>query len=152
MDKFEEYKFLSQSTQFLTERRQAVAQTYLTVNTAVITVLAFVVKDAGFERWGLVAVSMPLFIFGILVCLNWQRIAESYRSLINWRYEQLMIMENSPDMSGSHQLYTKERGDYLPKYRKRQFGFSALERQLPLLVLALYVIFGLGMIVWAALA
>jgi hypothetical protein len=148
--KFEEYKFLSESTQFLTERRQAASQTYLAINTAIITVLAFLVKDAGLKSWGLVLVCLPLFAVGVLACLVWQRMIENYRSLINWRYEQLMALERDPGLSGSHQLYNKERAEYLGTSSRRSFGFSGLEKQVPFLVLILYIVFALGMTVITA--
>ena len=46
-DKFDEYKFFAGSTQYLSERRQSAAQTYLAVNTAVFALLAFLLKNMG---------------------------------------------------------------------------------------------------------
>jgi hypothetical protein len=41
MVELEEYKFFAESTQKLTDRRQAITQTYLTVNTGIFAVVAF---------------------------------------------------------------------------------------------------------------
>ena len=47
VDKFQEFEMFSELVQRLSERRQSASQTYLTVNTAVFGVLAFLAKDAG---------------------------------------------------------------------------------------------------------
>ncbi len=47
MDKFDEYSLFSSLVQHKSQRRQAASQTYLTVNTVIFGVLAFLVKDAG---------------------------------------------------------------------------------------------------------
>jgi hypothetical protein len=122
----------------------------LTVNTAVFTVLAFLAKDLSLHRWGLVAVIMPLFLVGTLACLAWNRIIVQYKSLIGWRYDQLREMEQA--MEGSHQTYSKEWEDFFkPRQGKDRFGFSRLEAWLPRLFLALYAVYGAGLVVAAAL-
>ncbi len=145
---FEEYKLFVESTQFLTERRQAAAQTYLTLNTAIITVLAFLVKDVGFRGWWLVAASVPIFAIGIIVCGIWERTVLQYKQLINWRFEQLKQIEAKPEMHGSHQFYLKEAQHfYTATPRKERFGFSRLERYLPRLFMAAYGLYGVGLLV-----
>lgn len=152
MDKFEEYKFFAESTQYLSERRQAATQTYLTVNTAIFAVLGFLVKDAGFRGWGLVLVSLPLFLVGVAACLIWYRIITQYKALIGWRYEQLMAIERSQPMEGCHQFYVKEWEDFFkPRQGKEWFGFSRLEIWLPRLFLALYLLYAIGLLVATAL-
>ena len=146
MEKFDEYKFFAESTQYLSERRQTATQTYLTVNTAIFAVLAFVIKDGGFEDWGLVMVSLPLFVVGILACFIWYRIITQYKALIGWRYDQLMAMEKA--MSESHQMFLKEWKEFFePRKGKEWFGFSKLEVWLPRLFFALYVIYGAGLVI-----
>ena len=103
MNKFDEYQFFAETTQHLSERRQAATQTYLTVNTAIFAVLAFLIKDAGFRGWNLVLVSLPLFMVGILACSIWYKIITQYKALIGWRYDQLMAIEQA--MPESHQMY-----------------------------------------------
>jgi hypothetical protein len=144
MDKFDEYKFFAESTQHLSDRRQSATQTYLTVNTAIFAVLAFLIKDAGFQGWTLVLVSIPLFFVGVLACGIWHKIITQYKALIGWRYDQLMLMEkNMPD---SHQMYVKEWEDFFkPRLGDEKFGFSKLEIWLPRFFLGLYLVYGAGM-------
>jgi hypothetical protein len=148
MDVFEEYKLFVESTQFLTERRQAAAQTYLTINTAIFAVLAFLVKDVGFRGWWLVLVSLPMFAIGVIICGLWERMILQYKQLINWRYEQLKQIEAKPEMTGSHQFYLKEASEfYKPSPRSEHFGFSRLERHLPRLFLWTYCLYAIGLII-----
>src|SRR5688572_4620891 len=90
---FEEYKTFIDNTQRLSERRQAATQTFLTINAGIFTVLAFLVKDAGFRAWELVLVTIPLFVVGAVTCMIWLIIIDRFTRLIGWRYEQLRAME-----------------------------------------------------------
>jgi hypothetical protein len=150
MIKFDEYQMFSEHVQRLSERRQSASQIYLTVNTAAFGVLAFLVKDAGFRGWGLVAVSVPLFVVGTMACVVWYRIIVQFRDVIGWHYEQLRAMEAGLD--GSARIYTKEWERFYqplggPSRGKERYGFSRLEAWLPRLLVALYAIYAMGLIV-----
>ena len=107
--------------------------------------MAFLVKDAGFQAWGLVFVSLPLFVVGILVCLIWLRIILQFEVLISWRYEQLRAMELG--MPDSYQLVRKEWETLFRLVAGRdRFGFSRLERWLPQFFLLLYATYGGGLV------
>jgi hypothetical protein len=146
VEKFEEYRLFSEHVQRLSERRQAASQTYLTVNTAIVGVLAFLAKDAGFRGWGLVGVSVPLFVVGILACVVWYRIIVQFKAIIGWHYEQLRAME--ADLDESARVYTKEWERFFkPTGGRERFGFSRLEAWLPGLLVALYAIYAVVMVV-----
>jgi len=150
MDKFDEYKFFAQVTHQLSERRQAATQTYLTVNTVISAALGFLVKDMSFRGWGLVLVSLPFFLVGVLACLIWCRIITQYKALAGWRYEQLIEMEKA--IPQSYQMYKKEQDDYFQSpAAKGHVSFSQLELWLPRLFLGLYIAYGLGLAVAVAL-
>jgi len=145
MDKFDEYKFFSEDTTRLSERRQLTTQTYLTVNTAIFAIMAFLIKDIGFKEWELIGVSFPLVLVGILACVIWYRIIIQYSTLISWRFEQLRQMEECPEISACNQFYSKEWHEfYSPRAKKSRFGFSILEKQLPMLFLGLYIVTMIG--------
>jgi len=150
MNKFDEYKFFAQSTQFLTDKRQSATQTYLTVNSAIFAVLAFLIKDLEFKNWDLVIITIPLFTAGMLVCWIWKKLILQYKELIRWRFDQLMKMEKA--MPDSYQMYIKEWEDfYKTQPGKEKFGFSRLEIILPILFMSLYFIFLGGLILATAL-
>lgn len=148
-DNFDEYKLFVESTQHLSERRQAATQTYLTVNTAVFAILALLVKEAGLKGWYLVGVCLPLFLVGILACLMWSKVVSQYKALIGWRYDQLMAMERG--ISGSSQIYIKEWEEFFKPKQEKKFGFSRLEVWLPRLFLVLYLMYATGLILAVAL-
>jgi hypothetical protein len=148
--KFEEYKLFSELVQRLSERRQAASQTYLAVNTAAFGVLAFLAKDAGFHGWGLVGVSVPLFLVGTIACVIWHSIITHFREIIDWHYKQLREMEDV--LPESARIYCLEfERFYQEQDGKKVFSFSRLEIWLPRLFIALYAIYAVGMVVATAL-
>ena len=140
MTNFEEYKLFADSTQYLSDRRQAATSTHLMVNTAIFTVLAFLMKDTGLGGWPLVGVTVPLFVAGVLACGIWYKMITQYKALISWRYKQLVTMERAAPES--YQMYVKEDEEFFGSQSGREwFGFSRLEIWLPRLFLSLYVIY-----------
>jgi hypothetical protein len=137
MDKFDEYKFFAESTQWLTGRRQAATQTYLGVATAIFAVIGFLFKDGGLRGWDLVVLSAPLVVVGMLVCWIWYKLIMNYKKIINFRYDELMKMEG--DIDGCHKMYCLE---YEKLYDPgKKFGFSVLERWLPRFFIILFIAF-----------
>lgn len=147
IDKFQEYKLFIEDTARFSERRQTVTNTYISVNSALIGLIIFLVKDAGLTDWWLVAAMMPLIIAGIVICSFWYRLLESYKKLLDFRFKQLEAMEKAPAMKGCHQMYVKEAGRF---YRnappKQRLGFSRIEMRLPLLFIALYALTAIGLV------
>lgn len=74
VDTLKGYEIAVNRVLHMSERRQVSSQSYLAVNTAILSVLAFLVKDAGFRGWPLLAVSLPLFAVGTAACIVWYRI------------------------------------------------------------------------------
>jgi hypothetical protein len=142
----DEYKFFAESTQFLTERRQAAAQVYLGVNTALIAIAGFLIKDIGVSGSAFLLLTWFIFIIGVTVCGAWIYIINRYKELIKWRYDQLMAMEQAEEssMKGSYQMYTKEY-EFIsgPGKGKCGFKFSVTERMLPGLFIAVYIVCGI---------
>lgn len=147
-DKFEEYKLFIEDTARLSERRQTVTNTYITVNGAIMGLITFFVKDARLTNWWLVIAMLPLIMAGVAVCYFWHRLLATYRTLLDFRFEQLEDMERSEALRGCHGIYNLEAERF---YRKappeRQIGFSHIEMRLPLLFIALYLLMGAGLVV-----
>jgi hypothetical protein len=146
-----EYQLFAESTQYLSERRQTVAQIYLGVAAGIFGVLGFLSERFGFGNWSLVLASAPLLVAGALVAFIWQWAIEEYRALIDWRFERLIEMEG--ELPDSFRMYTKEKAALYtggsPGERATHFGYSRLERMLPFLFLAGYVLYGLAITGWA---
>lgn len=147
MEKFDEYKFFAESTQYLSERRQTATKTYLSVNSAIFTVFALLFKDYGFRGPNLF-VSLPVFIVGLLACWTWYKTIVQYKGLIGWRYGQLIEMEGK--IKDSQCMYTKEWEEHFkPRKGKEKFGFSRLEAWLPIVFAGIYIIYGIGLIIYS---
>jgi hypothetical protein len=150
---FAEYQLFAESTQYLSERRQTVAQIYLGVATGIFGVLGFLGERFGFGSWRLVLASAPLLTAGALVVFIWQWAIEEYRRLIEWRFERLIEMVS--DLPGSFRMYTKEKAALYTEGSTgvpgTHLGYSRLERVLPLLFLAGYVLYGLAIVSLAAI-
>lgn len=144
MNKFDEYTFFAESTQQLSERRQAATEVYLGVNTAIFALIAFLLKDAGLEGAWQPLLALPLFGVGVFACFAWYKLIARYRTLIAWRYEQLIVIEET--LPESHRMFSKEWAHFFgPNCDRERIGFSVLEEWLPKIVLALYVLYGLGL-------
>lgn len=147
-DKFEEYKLFVEDTARLSERRQRVTNIYIMVNGAILGLLTFLVKDAPLTKWWLVIAILPLVVAGIAVCWFWYRLLRTYKTLIDFRFEQLEVMERSGALPGSHSMYNLEAKRFFREApRKQQIGFSRIEMCLPVLFMVLYVLMGAGLAV-----
>jgi hypothetical protein len=151
MNRSEEYRFFSDGTQRLADRRQATTQVYLSVNTAIFALIAFLLRDVGVEGRLQALLTLPLFAVGVFACLVWYKLIAGYKRLISWRYDQLMAMEKTlPD---SYQMYCKEQQHFFESQDgKEKFGFSRLEMWLPQVILALYIVYGGAFLVAKAVA
>ena len=141
MDKFEEYKLFSDRTLQHSQRRQNASQIYLTVNTAIFSVMALLIRDSGLRGWNLVLASIPLFLVGLLASAVWIMIIARFKKLIGWYYEQLREMEE--EIKGSYKFYTKE---WISFSQKSRTSFSDLEAFMPKIFIGLYLIYAIGMI------
>lgn len=148
MDYIEEYKLCDARVQRLSERRQTASQTYLSINTVIFSVFAFLTKDSGVSGLNLVWVSLPIFSVGILACIIWIRIITDFKKIIGWHYEQLREMEDK--IPGSYKVYTKEWEQFFrPQNNREKFSFSRLESFLPRILIVLYIIYGFAVAIAA---
>ena len=126
VDQFAEYQLFAESTQYLSERRQTVAQIYLGVATGVFGVLGLLGEWFGFGNWSLVLASAPLVAAGALVAFVWQWAIEEAAFACTPRRRRPCTPEGHLASGHSH------------------FGYSRLERVLPFLFLAGYALYGLA--------
>lgn len=108
VDKFEEYKLFVEDTARFSERRQTISNTYIAVNSVILSAIAFIVKDAGFlVLWRALVIGLVLWA-GIVICRRWNDLILQYKKLVNFRIFELRVMEDHADMQGSHKMYHKE--------------------------------------------
>ena len=156
IDKFEEYRLLIQTTEKLTDRRQLSAQVWVTLHTLLFAALGFLSKEVGASilspaepaaaqaaggKWLFVFSVSPLVILGIFSCVIWTKMLASYRSLIGWRFDQLMEIERSRELVGLHQIFNREYEYFFGPSAREKIGFTDLERRLPTVLIIVYAIF-----------
>ncbi len=152
VDKFEEYRLFIEDTARLTERRQQVTNTYIAVHSALLGLLTFLAERTWTGPWIQTVLLFPLIAAGIAASRYWLALIETYRTLIDFRFEQLEAMERSEALQGVHGMYTKEAERFFRHAPPQQrLGFSRIEKQLPRLFLGLYVLYGVAALAWLAL-
>lgn len=130
--------FLSQ-VNTLTERRQKVTTTYLSVNAAIIGMITFVLKDVQIIGWGKNLSVLILLLAGIVTCDLWRRLIRQYSTSIGWWYTQLRNLEK--DMSDSNKLLTKEYQElYSTKSKTTPIGMTRYEAILTYIFTTIYSI------------
>ncbi len=149
VSKFEEYKLFVQDTAKLSDRRQAVTNIYIAVNSLLLSAMSFLIKDATSGQWWGLVLALPLMAGGVIVCLFWRQFLVKYKALIGLRIDTLRDMEDLPEMEGSVRMYhvedalypRDEEGKMVPG---KGLNFSDLEKRLPVLFLILYIIYAAG--------
>lgn len=145
MNKFDEYRFISDSTMRLSDRRQGNAQIYIAINTAIFGVLISLFNSADVIGIRLLLLSIPLFLVGISICIIWMRMIENFRVLIDWRFKILRELELDEEFKDGFRLFSQEDKNFYNKKPEKKFlRFSKLEMLLPLLFLCLYVLYAVG--------
>ena len=149
--KFDEYKTFVSDTARFTDRRQNTSNLYITVNSLLLTAIAFIVKDANLKDFWVLFFLIPLLIAGISVSLWWKQLLNKYKLLTRLRFRILREMEEQDGLEGIEGMYHRE--DIL--YPRHEDGsvkqgeglnFSDLENRLPTLFIVLYIIAFIGVI------
>lgn len=112
-----EFELLLGRVHYLTERRQAVTSTYLSVNAALSGVMAFLLKDGQPANVSSQIALLALLISGVVACGLWRRLIKQYSVIIDWWYEQLRLLEAADPKS--KKLITKEYQELYQKKEKR---------------------------------
>ena len=147
VDKFEEYKLFVDDAARFTDRRQTVANIFITVNSILLVAIGLIIKDLGVRGAWILLMTVPLVIAGIFVSLWWRQIIRKYKDLVGLRINTLREMEELPEMAGSVKMYHREdtlyprdeEGNMIPG---EGLNFSDREAMLPNLFIALYALYG----------
>lgn len=127
MDELTEYQLAWEQVNKLIQRRQTVSTIYLSVNTAIIGVIAFLVKDTGLKEIGILLSTFVLLIAGLGACVLWRKLILQYSFLLGWWYAQLRKLEDAlPHCSRLinreyEELYQIKDGDMRVRTRLTQY-------------------------------
>ncbi len=147
----DEYQVFLGQVNILTERRQLVTTTYLSVNTAIVGAMAFLFKDGQLGVWTQQASVLVLLTAGLIACSLWRRLIVQYNTLLGWWYAQLRDLEAA--MPSSQKLLTREyHALYAKKPNRAPVGLSRYETRLAWLFTLLYFAFGAAIVVTLVLS
>lgn len=147
--KFNEYKTIVEDTARFTDRRQNASNLYVTVNSLLLTAIAFIVKDANLKQIWILFFSIPLVVAGIYVSSWWKQLLDKYKKLNKVRFDILWEMEEKDELEGIEKIYHREdelypRDEHGNIIQGEGLNFSDLENKLPTLFITLYIIALIG--------
>jgi hypothetical protein len=142
MLRLEEYKLFIDDTARFTERRQTITNTYISINSAIAGLLAFLVKDSGLTGWLVPVAIVALVGSGLVICSYWAQLIYKYKTLVGFRIRLLREMEDR--IPGLTRIYHREdelypvdeHGHSIPG---QGLNISDLEVRLPMLFRRLYI-------------
>jgi hypothetical protein len=135
---FEQYKMYVESAEKISDRRQNANNYFITINTAIITLLGLSFQIDFFEKllWsrGLLA------LLGIVIAIIFWFLLRSYKQLNSGKFKVIHAIEKElPLALYDHEWEVLGKGED----KKLYFPFSHIERYIPWVFAALYIIFGL---------
>ncbi len=142
--KFELYKLFVEDTAKFSERRQAVNNTYVSVNSIILTATAFLVKDGQLTGKRQTLVVVLLLVAGLAITDNWIRLIQKYKILVGFRIKHLKLIEAT--LTDCYQMYEKEEELYpcdaatKAEIPGEGLNFSDHERLLPKVFMCIYAL------------
>lgn len=137
----EQYKIYINATEKISDRRQKANEFFLTLNSALVTLLGFVISKANHI---VVTVSLAS-IGGITMCYLWYRILRSFKGLNSGKFKVIHAIEARLPLA----LYDTEweilgRG----KDKKTYWPFTHIELWVPWIFIMIYIILMITIFPW----
>ena len=141
----DQYDLLLGQVNNLSERRQSVTTTYLSVNAALTGAMAFLFKDGQLVSPLSQIAALTLLFSGAIACSLWRRLITQYSTLIDWWYTQLRTLETSLPTEEAR-LITREYQELYNKQsnKKKSVGITTYETQLTWLFTIIYAAFAIA--------
>jgi hypothetical protein len=136
----EQYKLFVETSQHVSERRQQANNFLLTLNSSLVTLFVAFLSSFGHHRWNFF---IPLT--GLLVCLIWHSLVDSYKDLNTAKFAVIHELESQlPVALFRHEWYVcgHNRKRTEKPIEDQYVPLTHLERRIPLLFAILYL--GLG--------
>jgi hypothetical protein len=136
----QQYKVFVDGIEKISDRRLKTNEFFLTLNSAVITALGFVAKDASTRPALLLAATA-----GIFISYFWYRIIKSYRGLNSGKFKVVHAIEKRLPVS----LYGTE-WEVLGRGKLKNFyhPFTHIETRIPWVFLGIYAVLVIVFIPW----
>lgn len=142
---FEQYKLFVESVEKTSDRRQHANNYFITINTALISLIGLSFQIKSFENvaW----VKFILAVVGVIICVVFWFLVRSYRQLNTGKFAVIHEIEKHLPLA-LYKYEWKVLGE--GKDTSRYYPFSHIELLVPWVFGVIYVLFG-GYFVWIAL-
>lgn len=136
----EQYKVYLQTSEDLVQRRQSVSNFYISVNSALVSVLSILIAIINIfgSQYAMIITACGCYILsfcGIVLCLTWKRIILSYGRLNAAKMKVISAIERNLPLN----LYDVEWQVQSEKIGKDKYiSFTNIEKRIPTLFLVLY--------------
>jgi len=139
----EQYKIFIGSIEKISDRRQKANEFFLALNTALVTLLGFVIAKQ--TQGDHVPIVILASISGVLICYLWYRMVRSYKGLNEAKFKVIHAIEARLPLA----LYDTEwhilgRG----KNRKSYWPFTNIELCVPWIFISIYLILVTAALLW----
>ncbi len=130
----EQYKNYVAATEAVSDRRYKTNEFFLAVNTALVTLLGFIVVQQTSHHTSILALSS---VAGIALDYLWYRIIRSYQGLNSGRFKVISIIERRLPLA----LYDTE-WEVLGKGKNRNlyWPFTQIERGIPWIFISIFLV------------
>lgn len=143
----EQYKIYISAAEAISDRRQKANEFFLTLNTALVTLLGYMLTRTDESRSALLFVLGS--VAGVTICYLWYRIVLSYKGLNGGKYKVVHAIERRLPLA----LYDTEwemlgRGEN----KKLYWPFTHIELMVPWIFILIYGVLLLTTVPWANVA
>ena len=137
---FDEYRLAWEHVDKLTERRQTVTTTFISVNAAVVGAISFLIQGFASLIWTTKLSIIILAISGIIACDLWRRLILQYSTLSAWWYGKLRQIE-SMDTQSDKLVSLEYEELYRSNNNKLKLGLTRYEVRLTYLFMTIFLMF-----------
>lgn len=145
---FEQYKLFLETSETLVERRQSVNNFYISVNSGLLalsSLFAGIVQTSSTKQIILFVMAMV----GIILCISWRQILESYGNLNSSKMKILSLLEKNLPAS----LFDAEWEVLSDKLNNKKYmSFTSSEKRIPMIFITLYVMICCSLLIFYLLA
>ncbi len=138
-DKFDVYPVFIEDTARLSDRRQTTNNIYLSVNSVLLGVVAFLAQQGHLESFTFLIIEVFVAAAGFIIASQWHHLLRKYRELLSLRYRVLEEIENLPEFPGVAGMYARE-------HKENIGGFSDIEARIPRIFQGLYAVGSVALI------
>ncbi|MGB1275873.1 MAG: RipA family octameric membrane protein [Nannocystaceae bacterium] len=130
----------------LMSRRQSATTVYLSVNSAILAALAYMLKGGHPLTIGQKVAMVLLMVAGCVACIFWRRLIMRYSALLDWWYAELRDLEQEHRelggiISREYQVFYTDTKKHADTRKRPRLRLTVQENQLTWLFTGIYIVF-----------